>query len=70
MIYLLSHQTKWFGLHQLHESSGSISGPAGPAAGGRMDSSPSDHHLLCGHRFWPGVSAASRDTEREAARDN
>lgn len=64
------HQTKWRGLHELHESSGSICGSAHPAAGGRVDSSSSDHHLLCGHHLRPGGSAASRDTQRQAARDD
>lgn len=70
IMFHLSHQTKWRGLHELHESSGSICGSAHPAAGGRVDSSSSDHHLLCGHHLRPGGSAASRDTQRQAARDD
>lgn len=65
---LRSSQTKRAGLQQLHESSGSLDGSAGPDAGGLVDSSSSDHHLLCRHHLWLLMSAASRDAERKSAR--
>lgn len=64
---LRSSQAKRAGLQQLHESSGSLHGAAGLDAGGLLDSSSSDHYLLCRHHLWLFVSAASRDTERKPA---
>ncbi|KAF3841688.1 hypothetical protein F7725_023639 [Dissostichus mawsoni] len=42
------------GLLQRHESSGGLSGSSDSDAGGRLDSSSSDHHLLRGLRVRPG----------------
>ncbi|KAK1905828.1 Solute carrier family 22 member 7 [Dissostichus eleginoides] len=58
------------GLLQRHESSGGLSGSSDSDAGGRLDSSSSDHHLLRGLRVRPGGAAAARDPEGEAAGDH